>query len=170
MAKLSKCTKCGLEAHSTELVEYKRKKYCYDCFEDMLPPDEVDKHFCYLTFQRIMGRKPTQVEWIQMNKMVTKDTTSSTEWTWRKIEWGLEYVYLIEKHEVSEEYGVIGILPYYESRLVKFFNECVAIQNSCEDADLSFGEEDIILIDKPVVREFTKLKSIDSMIDWEEEE
>ena len=84
-------------------------------------------------FQRIFGRKPNDMEWTQMNRMVAKNSESESVWNWRKLEYALEYVYEIEQVQVQEEYGVIGILAYYEAKMMKFRNECFDVMDDIDE-------------------------------------
>lgn len=143
-------------------LKYKRKNYCVDCFCNEFEQDEVDKHFAYLTFQRIFGRVPSSAEWTQMTRLIKEH-----DWDWYKIEMMLIYVYEIELKEVTEEYGAIGILPYYEAQARKFFKERDNVMN--ED----YEEPEVIKIfgmqikKQPKKVEFT---SIDNLIDWDDDE
>ena len=167
MAKIHKCIIGGKEE---QVIDYKRKKYCHSCFEENFDQEIVDKHYCYITFQNIFNRKPTDAEWTQMNKMVKGNTESSTSWTWAKIEYALQYVYEVEKLEVSEEYGVIGILPYYETKMMKFRNECFGVEDDVDEFGFGMGEEETVYIIPPKKENNNKRKSVDELIDWEEVE
>ena len=159
-----KCCKCGktVEDDNVNGLKYKRKNYCVDCFCNEFEQDEVDKHFAYLTFQRIFGRVPSSAEWTQMTRLIKEH-----DWDWYKIEMMLIYVYEIELKEVTEEYGAIGILPYYEAQARKFFKERDNVMN--ED----YEEPEVIKIfgmqikKQPKKVEFT---SIDNLIDWDDDE
>ena len=71
MAKLIKCCVCNVDDFAEEeIVKYNRRNYCYPCLEEKLKPDEFDKHMFYLHFQNLFNRKPTQLEWIQLDKMI----------------------------------------------------------------------------------------------------
>lgn len=170
MAKEKVCCVCGITI-TDNYVDYKRKKYCHECFSSSFDETTVDKHYCYLMFQRLFGRKPSDVEWTQMNKMVKGSTESSTEWTWRKVEYALYYVYEVEKFEPDSEFGVIGILPYYESKMMKFRNECFDIEDDVMEYGYGMSEPEVVII-KPLENEHEtrKRKSIDSLIDWEEDD
>ena len=100
-----------VENDNVQGLKYKTKSYCIDCFYENVKPNEVDKHFMYLKFQSITGRVPSSAEWTQCERLI-KDH----KWDWQKIELMLEYVYLIEEVEISDDYGVIGILPFYENQ------------------------------------------------------
>ena len=159
-----KCCKCGktVEDDNVNGLKYKRKNYCVDCFCNEFEQDEVDKHFAYLTFQRIFGRVPSSAEWTQMTRLIKEH-----DWDWYKIEMMLIYVYEIELKEVTEEYGAIGILPYYEAQARKFFKERDNAMNE------SYEEPEVIKIfgmqikKQPKKVEFT---SIDNLIDWDDDE
>ena len=141
-----------VENDNVQGLKYKTKSYCIDCFYENVKPNEVDKHFMYLKFQDITGRVP-----------------SSAEWDWQKIELMLEYVYLIEEVELSDDYGVIGILPFYENQARKFYKQLDDIYDSLED---DFEDEVITIyvrqLEKP--KKKVELTSIDELIDWSEEE
>ena len=160
---LLKCCKCGktVEDDNVNGLKYKKKSYCVDCFCNEFDQDEVDKHFAYLTFQRIFDRVPSSAEWTQMTRLIKEH-----DWDWYKIEMMLIYVYEIELKEVTEEYGAIGILPYYEAQARKFFKERDNVMN--ED----YEEPKVIKIfgmqikKQPKKVEFT---SIDNLIDWDDD-
>ncbi len=159
-----KCCKCGkiVEDDNVNGLKYKKKSYCVDCFCNEYDQDEVDKHFAYLTFQRIFGRVPSSQEWTQMTRLIKEH-----DWDWYKIEMMLIYVYEIELKEVTEEYGAIGILPFYEAQARKFFKEQDnAMKSSYEEPELIklFG---IQLKKQP---KEVHLISIDDLIDWSEDE
>ena len=89
------------------------------------------------------------------------------DWDWYKIEMMLIYVYEIELKEVTEEYGAIGILPYYEAQARKFFKERDnAMSEDYEEPKVIkiFG---IQIKKQPKKVEFT---SIDNLIDWDDED
>lgn len=159
-----KCCKCGktVEDDNVNGLKYKRKNYCVDCFCNEFDQDEVDKHFAYLTFQRIFDRVPSSAEWTQMTKLIKEH-----DWDWYKIEMMLIYVYEIELKEVTEEHGAIGILPYYEAQARKFFKERDNVMNE------NYEEPKVIKIfgmqikKQPKKVEFT---SIDNLIDWDDNE
>ena len=168
MAKETKCCVCGCILGEGEVLEYKRKKYCYKCFEESYDEETVSKHYCYLTFQRIFGRKPNDMEWSQMNRMVAKNSESESVWNWRKLEYALEYVYEIEQVQVQEEYGVIGILPYYEAKMMKFRNECFDVMDDIDEFGFGMADEETVVI-KPRKENYEhKIKHID--IDWSDED
>ena len=81
----------------------------------------------------------------------------------------LEYVYLIEQVELSDDYGVIGILPFYENQARKFYKQLDDIYDSLED---DFEDEVITVyvrqLEKP--KKEVQFTSIDDLIDWSEEE
>lgn len=164
---VSKCSLCGT---TRGVFEYKRKKYCEDCFIKSFDEQTVNKHFCYLTFQDIFGRKPSDMEWTQMNKMVAKTTESSTVWTWGKIEYALWYVYNIEKVDALEDSGVVGLLPYYEAKMMKYRNSCLDVQDDIEEYGFGIGEEETVIINPKEVKEIFKSKSIDALINWDEDD
>lgn len=161
---LLKCCKCGktVEDDNVNGLKYKKKSYCVDCFCNEFDQDEVDKHFAYLTFQRIFDRVPSSAEWTQMTRLIKE-----YDWDWYKIEMMLIYVYEIELKEVTEEYGAIGILPYYEAQARKFFKERDnAMSEDYEEPKVIkiFG---IQIKKQPKKVEFT---SIDNLIDWDDED
>jgi hypothetical protein len=160
---LLKCCKCGktVEDDNVNGLKYKKKSYCVDCFCNEFDQDEVDKHFAYLTFQRIFDRVPSSAEWTQMTRLIKE-----YDWDWYKIEMMLIYVYEIELKEVTEEYGAIGILPYYEAQARKFFKERDnAMSEDYEEPKVIkiFG---IQIKKQPKKVEFT---SIDNLIDWDDD-
>ena len=160
------CCKCKKKVENDNVngLKYKAKSYCIDCFFDSFEPDEVDKHMMYLTFQEIAGRTPSSSEWTQMAKLIKEH-----KWTWRKIELMLEYVYLIEKVQNDEGYGFIGILPFYEFQAKKFYDEVILVEESVcevedEEIEVIYGKQ----YEEP--KKEIKLKSIDDLLDWSEEE
>ena len=160
---LLKCCKCGktVEDDNVNGLKYKKKSYCVDCFCNEFDQDEVDKHFAYLTFQRIFDRVPSSAEWTQRKRLIKE-----YDWDWYKIEMMLIYVYEIELKEVTEEYGAIGILPYYEAQARKFFKERDnAMSEDYEEPKVIkiFG---IQIKKQPKKVEFT---SIDNLIDWDDD-
>ena len=66
MGKQAKCCVCTKAFQNVDIIKFKRKNYCYDCFEQSYPQDVVEQHYFYLHFQEVIGRPPTQVEWIQL--------------------------------------------------------------------------------------------------------
>lgn len=153
-----------VENDNVQGLKYKTKSYCIDCFYENVKPNEVDKHFMYLKFQSITGRVPSSAEWTQCERLI-KDH----KWDWQKIELMLEYVYLIEQVEISDDYGVIGILPFYENQARKFYKQLDDIYDSLED---DFEDEVITIyvrqLEKP--KKEVELTSIDNLIDWDDEE
>lgn len=121
MAKLSKCCVCDNQFNADYIVNFKRKKYCYDCFEQSYSQDVVEQHYFYLHFQETIGRSPSQLEWIQLKKMIEDSKSTNHKWDWWVLDRILTYTYEIEKKEISEEYGVVGIFPYMELRARQFF-------------------------------------------------
>ena len=161
---LLKCCKCGktVEDDNVNGLKYKKKSYCVDCFCNEFDQDEVDKHFAYLTFQRIFDRVPSSAEWTQMTRLIKE-----YDWDWYKIEMMLIYVYEIELKEVTEEYGAIGILPYYEAQARKFFKE----RDNAMSED--YEEPKVIKIFGIQIKKQPKevhLISIDDLIDWDDED
>jgi hypothetical protein len=116
----------------------------------------------YLKFQDITGRVPSSAEWTQCERLI-KDH----KWDWQKIELMLEYVYLIEQVELSDDYGVIGILPFYENQARKFYKQLDDIYESLED---DFEDEVITIyvkqLEKP--KKEVVLKSVDDI--WNEDD
>lgn len=169
MAKDKTCCVCG-RVINDDYVDYKRKKYCYECFESSFDEETVSKHYCYLTFQSIVGRKPNDAEWTQMNKLVKGSTDSDTKWNWSKIEYALHYVYEVEKFEPDDEQGVIGILPFFEAKMMKFINQCDNIEDDIVDFGFGMGELEEVVV-RPLKEEVEyKIKSIDSIINWKEDD
>ncbi len=95
-------------------------------------------HVFYKRFQAIFHRQPSNLEWIQCNKMIKDDG-----WTWNKLEDVMEYTYEIEHMDASDEHGVIGILPYYELKAKMFYSKLWELQNS-EVFDTENDEEEIV--------------------------
>lgn len=116
MAKV-KCPHCQEQIEKDGAVPYNKRYYCYDCFWEAFKEEECEKHFFYLTFQKIIGRVPLNLEWIQCNKLIDDG------WSWSKIEDVFYYTYKIECKQVTEEYGTIGILPYVELRAKRFYED-----------------------------------------------
>ena len=158
-----KCCKCGkiVEDDNVNGLKYKKKSYCVDCFCNEFDQDEVDKHFAYLTFQRIFDRVPSSAEWTQMTRLIKEH-----DWDWYKIEMMLIYVYEIELKEVTEEYGAIGILPYYEVQARKFFKERDNAMNEDYEEPQVIKIFGIQIKKQPKKVEFT---SIDNLIDWDDD-
>lgn len=170
MAKLIKCSKCGLSFESIDIIEFNRKKYCIECFETSHKPEVVDQHYFYLKFQELFNRKPNEQEWTQCRRLIN-NTQSSGEWDWRKIEKVMTYVYNVERKDISEEHGVIGILPYYEYKADKFYDEYYEICDIVDElGNLTPKEEHIYIKPRKKKPKEVKLKSIDKLINWEEEE
>ena len=167
MITLIACSVCGrkVENDNVQGLKYKRKNYCIDCFCDNFKQVEVDKHFAYLRFQDVAGRVPTAQEWTQMERLIKEH-----DWDWYKIEKMLEYVYQVECKEISEDYGIIGILPFYETQARKFFNTVDRVLDSLTNEE-SF-EEDVVVFATQYKRKPGKIefKSIDRLINWEEED
>lgn len=170
MAKTLKCTVCGCGYFKEDIIPYKRKNYCYNCFEKSYSGDVVDQHMFYLAFQRLFDRKPTELEWIQCRRLIDNKYTSS-EWSWRKIEKVMTYAYEVEGLEPTEEFGVIGILPYNEYKADKFYNEYYDICDMVDEME-DVKHEETHIYTKPYKPETKrlKLKSIDAIVCWEEEE
>lgn len=121
MGKQAKCCVCTKGFQNVDIIKFKRKNYCYDCFEQSYPQDVVEQHYFYLHFQEVIGRPPTQVEWIQLKKMIEDSKSSNNKWDWWYLDRLLTYAYEIEKIQPNEEYGVVGIFPYMEFKAMKFF-------------------------------------------------
>lgn len=166
MAKI-KCGICGISVENDNQngLKYKRKNYCINCFCESFKQEEVDKHFAYLKFIQVSGKEPSPAEWIQMNRLIKEH-----DWDWYKIEKMLEYVYQVECKEISEDYGIIGILPFYETQARKFFNTVDRVLDSLTNEE-SF-EEDVVVFAIQYKRKPGKIefKSIDHLINWEEED
>lgn len=118
MAKVVKCPKCGeqFDKDKEENIPYKNRYYHVECFEQAFDEEEILKHYFYLTFQDIFNRKPLQLEWIQCQRLIDEG------WTWNKLEDVMKYVYTVEGLQETDEYGVVGILPYYELKARKFID------------------------------------------------
>lgn len=165
------CGACGTKVEHDNIngLKYKRKSYCYDCFANSFDLPTVDKHMFFLKFQTLFNRNLTNVEWIQCENLIKG--VKGDKWDWNKLEMVLTYVYEVENLDESEEYGSIGILPYYEKRAEKFFDHYNKVYDSIEAMSNVEVEEVNVYSNqftepkKPVV-----LKSIDKMINWEEEE
>ena len=104
-------------------------------------------------------------------RRLINDDSSSGEWDWLKIEKVMTYVYEIEKLEPTEEYGVIGILPYHEYRADKFYEQyydICDIVDGMEDTE----QKEVHIYTKPYKQKSKKveLKSIDDILCWEDEE
>jgi hypothetical protein len=85
----------------------------------------------------------------------------------------MTYVYEVEGMETNEEYGVIGILPYHEYRADKFYEQYYAICDMVDEMeDIEQEEEEVHIYTKPYRQKSKKveLKSIDKLINWEDEE
>ena len=171
MAKLIKCCVCNVDDFTEEeIVKYNRRNYCYPCLEEKLKPDEFDKHMFYLRFERLFNRKPTKAEWAQCNNLLG-DTHSEGEWTWVKIEKVLSYVYEIERLEISSEHGAIGILPYYEYKADKFYEEYYEIYDMAYEVVEEREEEKTVRFKMSTSKpKKLELKSVDKLINWEEED
>ena len=116
MASKVKCPVCSAMNEKDYTIPYNKRYYCIDCFESHFSEDEVAKHYFYITFQCVLGRKPMQVEWIQCDRLINEG------WTWEKIEDIFRYVYTVEGMVESNEHGAIGILPYYEIKAKRFLD------------------------------------------------
>ena len=160
-----KCPVCGKENDKNDksIIPYKRKYYCENCFIEKFEPDEVDKHFFYLNFKEIIGREPMAVEWTQCNKLI-KDSG----WNWKKLDYAMYYVYILENMQPSNDTGVIGILPYYEAKMIKFRNECFDVMDDIDEFGFGMADEETVII-KPRKENYEhKIKHID--IDWSDED
>ena len=159
------CCICGkkVENDNVQGLKYKRKNYCYECFCNEFNPVEVDKHFAYLKFQDIFNRVPTSAEWTQMTKLVNEH-----KWEWNKIELILEYVYLIERREIDEEYGAIGILPFYEAKARKFYDTLDEVYNTLDNVEEP--QKVTVYATNYTHKKPVELKSIDELVNWEEED
>lgn len=168
MAKKPCCTVCGVEtvADSVNGIKYKKKTYCIDCFYDSFPEKEVNKHFFYVRFQDIFKRVPSSMEWTQCERFIKE-----SNWDWVKLDCILEYVYQIEGHPVDENYGAIGILPFFETRAKSYFNQYSNVLKSLDD-NLYSDEVEVVRGRQISVKPPTKKerKSIDGLINWDEEE
>lgn len=172
MAKLTKCCICDCELGFVEddTIPYKKKNYCHDCFSANHKPEIVDQHLFYLHFQKLFNRKPTQAEWTQCRRLIN-DENSSGEWDWLKIEKVMTYTYEIEKLESTGEYGVIGILPYYEHKADRFYTEYYDLWDRIEEMGSLEGEETHVRIKlKKTKPKKLELESIDAVVNWEEDE
>ena len=153
-----------IENDNVHGLYYKNKPYCVECFCSTIKPNEVDKHFAYLKFQEIVGRIPTRAEWTQCEKLIKE-----SDWNWQKIELMLEYVYVIEQVDFESDRGVIGLLPYYELKAKKFYKMLDDVYESLEE---DIVDEVVTVyvkqLEKP--RKKVELKSIDDLIDWDDEE
>jgi len=170
MAKSTKCSVCELDFIEEDIIVYKKKKYCHDCFSASHKQEVVDQHLFYLHFQKLFDRKPTQAEWTQCRRLINDDS-SSGEWDWLKIEKVMTYTYEIEMLESTEEYGVIGILPYYEHRAEKFYSDYYKVWDRIDEIG-SLQAEEIYLKIKRKRKKPKKivLRSVDAIVNWEEEE
>lgn len=165
------CVNCGVKVENDSIngLKYKRKSYCYDCFSTLFDLQIVDKHMFFLKFQSLFGRNLTNVEWIQSENLIKG--VKGDKWDWNKLEMVLTYVYEIERLNESEEYGSIGILPYYEKKAEKFFEHYNKVYDSIEAQ--SGVEVEVVDIYSNQFKEPKKpmvLKSIDSLIEWSEED
>ena len=124
MASKVKCPTCSRMNDREETIPYKKRYYCIECFEYSFGEEEIGKHYFYLTFQEVLGRKPMQVEWIQCDRLINEG------WTWIKLEDIFKYVYLVEGLHESNEYGAIGILPYYEIKAKRFLDRLYEVKES----------------------------------------
>ena len=106
-------------------IPYNRKYYHVGCFEEHFEEEIVYKHYFYLTFQDAIGRVPTAMEWTQCQRLIDNDG-----WSWLKLEDMVKYVYTVEKVKTTEEYGVIGLLPYYEFRAKRFLDTMYEVMDS----------------------------------------
>ena len=138
MAKLIKCCVCNVDDfEEEEIVKYNRRNYCYPCLEEKLKPDEFDKHMFYLHFQNLFNRKPTQLEWIQLDKMIDDSKQAQNPWDWWRLDKMLTYVYEIECLEPSDEHGVVGIMPYLELKASQFFRSLYEAEEANMDVDMT---------------------------------
>lgn len=124
MASKVKCPTCSKMNDKDDTIPYKKRYYCIECFECSFSEEEVGKHYFYLTFQEVLGRKPMQVEWIQCDRLINEG------WTWTKLEDIFKYVYLVEGLHESNEHGAIGILPYYEIKAKRFLDRLYDVKES----------------------------------------
>ena len=162
------CNCCGKKVENDNIhgLKYKKKSYCYECFCNSFKPVEVDKHFAYLKFQEIFNRVPTSAEWTQCERLIKEH-----KWDWQKIEMLLEYVYLVEEKDISEEHGAIGILPFYETKARLFYRTLDLVYESIDNIDDTQDlQPDVIYATNFEHKKSTKIKSIDSLINWEEED
>ena len=138
MAKLIKCCVCNVDNFAEEeIVKYNRRNYCYPCLEEKLKPDEFDKHMFYLHFQNLFNRKPTQLEWIQLDKMIDDSKQAQNPWDWWRLDKMLTYVYEIECLEPSDEHGVVGIFPYLELKAIEYFRSLYEAEEANMDVDMT---------------------------------
>ena len=138
MAKLIKCCVCNVDDFAEEeIVKYNRRNYCYPCLEEKLKPDEFDKHMFYLHFQNLFNRKPTQLEWIQLDKMIENSKNNHIGWDWWRLDKMLTYVYEIECLEPSDEHGVVGIFPYLELKAIEYFRSLDEAEEANMDVDMT---------------------------------
>lgn len=170
MAKTTKCSVCNCNFPTEDIVKYKRKNYCFNCFEVSFSEEVVDQHYFYLAFQRMFDRKPSEQEWVQCRRLID-NKQSSGEWSWRKIEKVMTYVYEVEGLDTSEEYGVIGILPYHEYRADKFYEQYYTICDMVDEME-DTRQEEVHIYTKPYKQKSKKveLKSIDDILCWEDED
>lgn len=124
MASKVKCPNCSKMNDKDDTIPYKKRYYCVECFESNFGEEEIGKHYFYLTFQEVLGRKPMQVEWIQCDRLINEG------WTWIKLEDIFKYVYLVEGLHESNEHGAIGILPYYEIKAKRFLDRLYEVKES----------------------------------------
>lgn len=137
MAKV-KCPCCGDTLEREDGVPFKNRYYHESCFYDSFSEDEVDKHFFYLRFQDIFGRTLSNQEWTQCSRMIKEG------WTWNKLENVLDYVYRIEGKDDVDEYGAIGILPFYELKAKQFFIMKWNADDAIENIDEAEEEEVVV--------------------------
>ena len=157
------CPHCKQQLNREEGIPFRKRYYHDNCLYEAVGEVEYDKHMFYLHFQRIFNRVPSNLEWIQCDKMIEQ------QWTWHKIEDVMEYVYEIEHLDESEEHGAIGILPYYELRAKQFFKKLWEVQES-ESFNTDDDEEDIVC-QQINSRSFTKRKENKDLDDiWEDED
>ena len=161
-----KC-KCGKEVCEDNVTgfHYRGIFYCSSCFFKKIKQNEIDKHFAYIKFQEITGRVPTNMEWNQCERLLIQERG----WNWQEVELVLTYVYEIEQKEISEEYGIIGLLPYYKKQAKEFYKIIDGVYESLDD---DFEDEVITVyvrqLEKPEKK--VELTSIDDLINWDDDD
>lgn len=159
-----KCPHCGEQLNREEGVPFRKRYYHDDCLYEAIGEVEYDKHMFYLHYQRIFNRMPSNLEWIQCDRMIEQDG-----WTWNRLEDVMEYVFEIEHFTESEEYGAIGILPYYELRAKQFFKKMWEVRES-ETFNTEQDEEEVIcqqVNSKDIIKQ-KEIKDVDRL--WEDED
>lgn len=162
-----KCPVCGKmnNKNCPNIIPYKRKYYCENCFIEKFEPEEVDRHFFYLNFKDLIGREPLAVEWTQCNRLIKENG-----WNWQKLDYAMYYTYTIEKIQPLDDTGVIGILPYYEAKMMRFRNECFDVLDDIEEYGFGIEEAETVILQPKRNYNKVELKSIDSIINWEEDD